>query len=140
MRIKRDTADKLFSDLVRERAGWCCESCQRYYPPGRRQGLHCSHIFSRRHNSTRWHPQNAIAECFACHQKGAGDPVEHFLALETIIGREAIDRMRILSSGTLKVPDFYKKQIIKNLRAAHKRMMQQREDGVTGRIDFSSPY
>ena len=29
MALKRDKYDTIFSELVRERANWCCESCGR---------------------------------------------------------------------------------------------------------------
>ncbi len=140
MKIKRDIADDLFSKLVRERANWCCETCGKYFPEDRRQGLHCSHIFSRRHQATRWDPDNAIAECFGCHQKGAGSPVEHFFALENMLGREKLNRLRIRHTGVLNVPQWYKKEIIKNLRAELNRILQLRKDGKTGRLEFDSPY
>ncbi len=140
MKIKRDKADDLFSKLVRERAGWACETCGRYYPEGHRQGLHCSHIFSRRHQATRWHPDNAIAECFGCHQRGAGDPIEHFYALETVMGRDRLDRLRIAHTGVLKVPAWYKKQIVAKLKAELDRLIEARAQGKTGRLDFDSPY
>ena len=140
MKIRRDVADDLFSKLVRERANWCCETCGKYFPEDRRQGLHCSHIFSRRHKAIRWHPDNAIAECFGCHQKGSGNPVEHFYALETILGRGKIDRMRIASAGVLKVPSWYKKEIVKKLKSELTRVLAEREQGNNGRIEFFSPY
>ena len=140
MRIRRDKADDLFSKLVRERAGGCCETCRKYFPEGERRGLHCSHIFSRRHLATRWDPENAIAECFGCHQKGAGNPVEHFYALETMLGKERLERLRVRHTGTLKVPDWYMKQIIKNLASELERVEAARDAGVKGRIEFKSPY
>jgi len=55
MKIKIDKRDKIFSLLVRERAGHVCERCG----VGRQAKLECSHIFSRTHRATRWHPDNA---------------------------------------------------------------------------------
>lgn len=140
MRIKRDATDDLFSKLVRERAGWCCETCHRYFPEGHRQGLHCSHLFSRRHKSIRWSPTNAIAQCFGCHQRYGADPVEFTMALETIVGRDELDRLAVKKSGQLKVPAWYKKEITARLRAEHNRMLEARAQGETGRIEFKSPY
>lgn len=140
MKIKRDPTDAVFSELVRERANWCCETCQRYCPKDVNKRLDCSHIFSRRHMATRWHPENAIAQCFLCHHDAGSDPVEFVCKLETILGRAQIDRMRVRSHGILKVPPYYKKYITAKLRASLKAMKQAREDGERGRIEFDSPY
>lgn len=95
MRIKRDTSDIVFSELVRERADWKCETCGKYYPPERRQGLHCSHIFSRRHQGTRHCLDNAIAQCFGCHQKFGGDPVVFTEWAQNHLGPDRFERLRI---------------------------------------------
>ncbi len=140
MKIRRDKADELFSKLVRERAGWCCETCGKYFPEDNRQGLHCSHLYSRRHQSTRYDPGNAIAQCFGCHQKYGSDPVEFTYLIESIFGRDHMDRLAVRKQGTLKIPDWYKKEIIARLRFELKRMEERRAAGERGRLDFRSPY
>jgi hypothetical protein len=74
VKIRIDKRDTVFSKLIRLRARWNCEKCGRYFQFG--HGLQCSHFFSRRHQSTRWHPDNAAAHCFACHQRLGENPVE----------------------------------------------------------------
>jgi 5-methylcytosine-specific restriction endonuclease McrA len=66
MKIRIDKRDTVFSKLIRLRARYNCEKCGRYFPFG--HGLQCAHIFSRRHQSTRHDPDNAIALCFTDHQ------------------------------------------------------------------------
>ena len=66
MKIRIDKRDTVFSKLIRLRARFNCERCGRYFPKG--HGLQCAHIFSRRHQSTRYDPDNACALCFTCHQ------------------------------------------------------------------------
>jgi hypothetical protein len=65
--MKIDKADQTFSAYIRERDNWTCQRCKTKYEPGS-QGLHCSHFFGRRNESTRFEPSNATAICFGCHQ------------------------------------------------------------------------
>lgn len=140
MKIRRDKADDLFSKLVRERAGWCCETCNKYFPEGHRQGLHCSHLYSRRHGALRYFPGNAIAQCFGCHQRYGADPVEFTYMIEGIFGRKHMENLMVKKQGTLKIPTWYKAEIIKRLKAELDRMQEKRADGNNGRIEFKSPY
>ena len=48
--IRRDKYDELFSYLVRERADFTCEYCNRSFRHDP-HGLHCSHLFGRRAQS-----------------------------------------------------------------------------------------
>ena len=78
MGIKRDKHDAVFSDLVRCRNNYTCEMCDKEYPDSStRGGLHCSHYFGRRHQSTRYHPDNGFCLCFGCHRKVEEDPKFH---------------------------------------------------------------
>jgi len=45
--MKITPADKYFSLCIRERSDWTCEYCGNGYRH-KPQGLHCSHLFSRR--------------------------------------------------------------------------------------------
>lgn len=73
MKIKIRRADKVFSEYIRSRDNWTCQRCQKKYPEGS-QGLHCSHYWSRRNESTRFEPDNCIALCYGCHMLwGHGD-------------------------------------------------------------------
>ena len=140
MKIRRDKADDLFSKLVRERAGWACETCHKYYPEGSRQGLHCSHLYSRRHKATRWYPQNAFAQCYGCHQKYGSDPLEFVRTLETIFGRKRLDELAARKESILPMSKVYKAQIVKNLQQELDRMLERRAQGERGRLEFESPY
>ena len=72
VKIRIDKRDTVFSKLIRLRARWNCDRCGRYFPMG--HGLQAAHIFSRRHQSTRYDPDNAIALCFADHQYFGENP------------------------------------------------------------------
>ena len=74
MNLKRDKRDIVFSEYIRERANWKCERCGTPYPSERRQGLHCSHFYGRRHRGTRWEPNNAFAHCYGCHRYFTANP------------------------------------------------------------------
>lgn len=137
--IKRDKRDEVFSMLVRERAGWTCEACGKYYPEGQRQGLHCSHIFSRRHRATRWSPDNAAAHCFSCHQRLGGDPVEFARWAETYLGEGRLRLLREKAHSICKLTKADLEDIYKHLKAEHKRISGLRSNGVAGRIEFDDP-
>lgn len=38
--------------------------------------MHCAHIFGRAAKSTRWDMGNAIALCYACHQRYTANPLD----------------------------------------------------------------
>lgn len=84
--------DAVFSRYIRELDGWTCVRCGNSYEPGS-QGLHCSHIFSRRHKAIRWDERNSVAHCFACHAWYGGNPVEGGRWAVEYLGEETIDTL-----------------------------------------------
>lgn len=135
--MKRDKFDKLFSDSVRERDNWTCTRCGTYYPEGRRQGLHCSHIFSRRHRSTRWEPLNAVAHCFKCHEYLGGNPVLfHFWARE-YLGPYVLDMLIEKHHQIIKLTKNDKIELYAHQKAEYARMLRERAAGATGVLTFS---
>lgn len=93
MKIRIDKRDTIFSKLIRLRAGWNCESCRKYFPFG--HGLQCSHFFSRRHQSTRYDPDNAAAHCFTCHQRLGENPVEFAVWIRKYLGDVRYEELQI---------------------------------------------
>lgn len=77
MKIKITTNDRLFSNFIRDRDNWTCQRCGKHYDKNNtsdRQGLHCSHYYSRGKHSVRFEPDNCIALCYGCHNLwGHGD-------------------------------------------------------------------
>ncbi|MCA9367531.1 recombination protein NinG [Candidatus Kaiserbacteria bacterium] len=136
--IKRDKRDDVFSRLVRERAGWCCEHCGKYYPEGNRQGLHCSHLFSRRHRATRWDPHNCFAHCFSCHQYLGGNPVVFADWAEKRLGAGMIDLLREKAHSVIKLKKPDLEELYKHLKAELKAMESKRAGGERGRIEFAA--
>lgn len=104
--MKRDPLDILFSLYIRTRDNWTCQRCFSQKPE-KSQGLHCSHIFSRRHKATRWDEQNAKALCFSCHQWYGGNPVESAAWVEdwhaVRWGPDALDELRQRKNAPFKL-------------------------------------
>ena len=140
MAIKRDKVDAIFSKLIRERADWSCERCGKHFPSrGGKEamGLHCSHLYSRRHTRTRHDPDNAVAHCFTCHQWLGENPVDFANWIEDYIG---VGRLEILSEkahSECKMTKKDKEAQYQHLKAEYSRMMALREEGQQGRIEFT---
>ena len=64
--MKNTAADRRFSKMIRERAGYRCQRCGTQHATNS-SGLHAAHIFSRRAKATRCDPDNALALCYGCH-------------------------------------------------------------------------
>lgn len=137
--MKLDARDTLFSRLVRERADWTCERCGNRYERGA-QGLHCSHIFSRRARSTRWSPDNAVAKCYPCHMWYGGNPILGGEWASEYLGAAKVARLRRRFHTPMKLSKHDLADILANLKASWKAMQMQRDAGVTGRIEFDDPY
>lgn len=84
--IKRDALDAVFSDLIREAHDWTCARCGREFPDRKGQDAHCSHFYSRKYNSTRWFPDNAVLLCASCHRITTDDHHEHVRLFESLLG------------------------------------------------------
>lgn len=107
MRIKRRKGidgklDKVWSDLVKARAGYRCEYC---HVKGKQ--IHSHHIYSRANRSVRWDLTNGIALCashhvlsskFSAHQT----PVEFTEWLYRVKGDEFMDELRMKAALVFK--------------------------------------
>lgn len=136
--IRITPADKWFSLCVRERAGWTCEYCGKDYSGERGHGLHCSHFFGRRHKATRHHPDNAFAHCYGCHQRLGANP---YIFSEWARAHLGGGRITILHERHLQIwkkPKGYEKEIAAHYKAEYERMKALRDQGVTGRIEFTA--
>ena len=70
MAIKRDAADKWFSDVVRLKSESTCEHCGKF---GRQE---CAHIYGRAAKSVRWSLDNAVCLCHYCHRTFTANPLD----------------------------------------------------------------
>ena len=138
-KIKSDKLDRVFSKLVRERAGWRCERCGTQYEP-HAQGLHCSHIFSRRCLALRWHPSNAVAHCYACHMWYGGNPILGAEWARGILGSDAVAELSRVFHQYIPIKSADKLEILANLERSYDAMLSRRVGGKLGRIEFESPY
>jgi hypothetical protein len=138
--IKRTKYDKLFSELVRERADWICENpgCKKDFKHNR-GGLHNAHIFGRRRQGTRIHPDNAFAHCAGCHQKLESEPITMAELARAWLGEDRYNRLILLANKPTKMTTFDKEIIHKHYLKEKKRLLALRKDGVQGRIEFTLP-
>ena len=137
--IRRDKLDAIFSTLVRERAGFHCEACGKYFPEGQRQGLHCSHFFGRRHKSVRWAPLNAFSHCYACHQRFGESPYAFTRWVEARIGPREMELLTERAHGVVKLTKADKEDIYTHMKAQLEIMKAKRAQGWMGRIEFEDP-
>lgn len=129
--------DKVFSSLVRGRVNYTCENCNTYYPPGvGRMGIHCSHLWGRAKQSTRYHPLNAFCHCLGCHNFFTANPVLFAEWAEARLGPEEFANLRILAHQTIKRSKGDKEDLYDDMKAALQRMDAERIH-TSGRIEFS---
>lgn len=102
--IKRTKADALFSDYIRELAGWTCERCKKEFEKPN-QGLHCSHFHSRGKRSVRFDRENAASLCFSCHNYFGGNPYDHAEFFKRRLGSQSYERLAIRANTPKKVDE-----------------------------------
>ena len=134
MSIKIDARDRWYSLLIRERAENRCEVC------GNTETIQCAHIQGRRSRATRWHPDNALCLCYSHHRYFTERPAEFTEFVKNKIGEHRLASLIILSKTAPRYRKHDLEEIRLNLKAAHERMMMERNAGGTGRLEFDSPY
>ena len=135
--MKSSPADAAFSKCVRERAGFTCEKCGAVHDRSS-TGLHCSHVFSRRHRTLRWCADNAQSLCYHCHAWFGGNPADSGLWVINLLGDGHMAILREKMNSQVKVSKIEEKEIAKHYREQLKIMQEKREDGEVGRIEFES--
>ena len=135
--MKTSPADQYFSKCVRSANNYTCLKCSTQYDKSS-TGLHCSHIFSRRHKTIRWCKDNAQPLCFACHQWLGGNPADSGAWLVKILGEAFIDILREKMNAKVKISKIEEKDIAKHYRDQLKEIEQKRNAGESGYIDFIS--
>lgn len=129
MKVKRTPADDWFSKLIRELHNHTCAYCGKYCGEKHEHGrLDCSHIFSRRHKSTRWLVANAVAHCFTCHQYLGENPIEFAAWVAKEFGQERIDSLNKERNRVVKC----NKKLEREIEAELKRQYEElKESGHT---------
>ena len=117
MAIKRDAADKWFSDVVRKKAGHVCEHCNKV--EGR---MECAHIYGRAAKSVRWSMDNAVCLCHYCHMKFTANPLEFTAWLEETLGQGHMEMLREKWQVLMKTNKQLRKEIAKHYREEFKKM------------------
>ena len=123
MAIKREACDKWFSDVVRAKAGWCCEYCGKSFG-GASAGLHCAHIFGRANKSTRWSLDNAVSLCAYHHDYFGKNPVSFADWLSGYYGEGHMDILREKRNQILKTNQQLRKEISDHYRAEYRNIEQ----------------
>lgn len=137
MAIKVSKADAAFSRCVRERTNWACEACGNQYERGHR-GLHCSHYFGRRAYGVRFDPDNCFSHCFGCHQKLGSNPHDFTEWATERLGEGCIELL-IEKRNDISLAKAIKKalkDVQKHYETQLKWMLEQRDNGEEGRIEF----
>lgn len=88
-KIKIRKSDRLFSEYIRRRDGHCVYRFKCLGQPIDWKELQCSHWQKRRHEGTRFDPNNCDAVCAACHNY-----VEN-----TVEGKRALDDFKLRQLG-----------------------------------------
>lgn len=123
--IKIRPADTLFSNYIRQKAGWRCEYCGKLCKiDGEwKWKLEASHYWSRSHENVRFDPRNVHALCFTCHKDLGGytrsENGEYDLWMKKILGQKEYKLLKLEANRTGKKDDklsiLYIKELIKSL-------------------------
>lgn len=126
--MKRSKWDKVFSNAVRVRDKWTCQRCKKYYPEGRRQGLHCSHFYGRAKYSSRFDFDNAEALCYGCHQYLGSHPEEHRKHKIMKIGTSKFNRLTLRSNNRASKKDLLSNWHYKYLKEKLRKYEKENDD------------
>lgn len=105
-RIKIDKADKVFSNYIREKAGWKCEKCGKLC---RVNGeliapMDASHYYGRRKESVRFDEENVHALCKGCHMRMGGykkaEDGEYDIWMKELLGQKGYDLLMLRANTT----------------------------------------
>lgn len=137
MGIKITQADRYFSKCVRAANNYICERCRAVHNKSS-TGLHCSHIFGRRHKTIRWCKDNAQSLCFSCHQWFGENPADSGKWLEEILGEGYLQILREKRDSGVKVSKLEEKDIAKHYKKELALIEEKRASGEVGYIEFES--
>ena len=121
--MKLKPADTWFSKCVRKSKNWTCERCGAVHDQSSK-GLHCSHIFGRRHRTIRWCKDNVQSLCASCHNWFGENPADSGKWLEETLGEGHLDILREKRDSGVKVSKLEEKDISKHYREEFKRITE----------------
>jgi len=86
----------------------------------------------------RWHPKNAAAMCFGCHDYLGGNPVEFARWVEKHLGKTASEKLRRASKQIVKFTKPEREEIHAFLKDELSRITCLRDTGRIGRIEIQT--
>lgn len=109
--------DRLWSLLVKHRAGWRCEYCGT-----REKVLNSHHIYSRSNFSTRWDVENGVCLCVGHHTFSSTfsahkTPTEFTEWLYKEKGEAFMNQLRVNAHAIAKLKPFEKQELAEQLQA-----------------------
>lgn len=138
MAVKRYPEDIWFSKAIRESYDYTCCSCEtnwRHVP----EYVHCAHIHTRKHRSTRWNADyGALALCAKCHRRFTDYPLEWADFVKRFLGSDNYDEAKRLAWETRKYTKAERKEIAAHYRRELHRIEAMRMEGITGYIKLVS--
>jgi len=133
--IKITPADSAFSKCIRERVGYICEKCGCPFPRSS-TGLHASHHHRRGQWGVRFDPLNAESLCYGCHSHYGGTEERMRTQLSDYEYALLLERKEDIPLAKMYRKTKGKGDIAKHFRQELARMVELRELGMTGRIEF----
>lgn len=122
--IKPNRADVLFSNYIREKAGWRCQKCHKLCKIGDQwvASLQASHYWVRNHWNVRYDERNVHALCATCHDRMGeykrSENGEYDLWIKELLGEDGYKKLKIDANTTSnrdpKLWLLYVKQLIKS--------------------------
>lgn len=117
--LAKKSADGWFSKYIRirdaNRNGFCkcitCETIKHW------KEMDAGHFQSRRYNSTRWHEQNAHAQCQSCNKYNSGEQYLHAKEINLRYGEGTADFIEKLAKNLTKIN---KKEVMEIAKAYKK--------------------
>jgi hypothetical protein len=74
IRAVKRRCDRLWSEVVRQRAGYCCERCG---ATSAESQLHAHHVYGRSNHRLRFEILNGVALCARCHRWTHDNPLSY---------------------------------------------------------------
>ncbi len=132
MRLKRTTADALFSNYIRLRDKYDCQRCGKHIDPPTAK-IQCSHLYGRGNYAVRFDEDNAVALCgsvgvfFAsgCHAYLESNPVAHRDFFFNRLGQEKFDALVRRANGLMKDNWPSKKELEKAMREKYRTLIKE---------------
>lgn len=109
MALRRDAADKWFSNCVRERDRHICQYCGK-------PGTDAAHIYGRAKKSVRWSMDNAVTLCRYHHNWFGSNPVAFTDWLTKHYGEGHLEILRDKANAILKTNKILRKEISDHYR------------------------